>query len=145
MKCCDPTPRTVLKNLRLREHRARVAASTAILVLLASSAAMRNGFVDLDDPQYVKHALISNGLTADGMAFAFTSITGPYWHPLTWTDARPSRPRPPGGLDRLRSGRRTFDRPLRTRMSHQFLRRRDELSGVDAISLFVVKREGGAK
>ena len=63
--------------------------STVILFLIAAVVvgvclqAVNNGFVDLDDVTYVAKKPVSDGLTLDGLAFAFTSLS-PYWHPLTW-------------------------------------------------------------
>jgi tetratricopeptide (TPR) repeat protein len=42
-------------------------------------------FVKWDDPQYVTdNATVLAGLTWHGVAWAFTTTHGPYWHPLTW-------------------------------------------------------------
>jgi tetratricopeptide (TPR) repeat protein len=42
-------------------------------------------FVKWDDPQYVTdNATVLGGLTWHGVAWAFTTTHGPYWHPLTW-------------------------------------------------------------
>lgn len=42
-------------------------------------------FVFIDDPFYVcNNQLIQNGLTWDGLKWAFFSIGGGSWHPLTW-------------------------------------------------------------
>jgi protein O-mannosyl-transferase len=42
-------------------------------------------FVKWDDPQYITdNATVLAGLTWHGVAWAFTSTHGPYWHPLTW-------------------------------------------------------------
>jgi len=42
-------------------------------------------FVKWDDPQYITdNATVLAGLTWHGVAWAFTTTHGPYWHPLTW-------------------------------------------------------------
>ncbi len=42
-------------------------------------------FVKWDDPQYVTdNTIVLAGLTWHGVAWAFTTSHGPYWHPLTW-------------------------------------------------------------
>ncbi len=56
----------------------------AILALLVTLPAIHNGFVDHDDPLYIKDTLVSQGITRDGISFAFTSVDPLYWHPLTW-------------------------------------------------------------
>jgi Flp pilus assembly protein TadD len=60
------------------------AALIAGLVLLATLPAARNAFVSLDDGLYLTNISAVSGLTLRGMAFAFTSVSTLYWHPLTW-------------------------------------------------------------
>ena len=71
------------------------AASTrwpvvALLALLAVTFAayapvLRHGFVEWDDPFYVTdNPHVKAGLTAGGIAWAFTSTQLANWHPLTW-------------------------------------------------------------
>jgi protein O-mannosyl-transferase len=54
------------------------------LLLLTSIPTIHNGFVNYDDPLYIKDSLVSQGLTTEGISFAFTSVDKLYWHPLTW-------------------------------------------------------------
>ena len=43
------------------------------------------GFVNLDDDEYVaSNPRVTAGLTADGVAWAFSSTMKGNWHPLTW-------------------------------------------------------------
>jgi hypothetical protein len=56
----------------------------ALLVLVATAPAVQNQFINLDDFLYVGSHPLSDGLTPAGVAFAFTSVTRLYWHPLTW-------------------------------------------------------------
>ena len=70
-------------------HTARVppgvqAALLAGLVLTATLPAIRNAFVILDDGLYLSNTSAEGGLTTRGIAFAFTSVTALYWHPLAW-------------------------------------------------------------
>ncbi len=45
----------------------------------------RSGFVDYDDTDYVTENLkIQDGLTASGVAWAFTTSHAANWHPVTW-------------------------------------------------------------
>jgi len=46
---------------------------------------IQNGFLDLDDPDYVtQNSHVLDGLTLDGFRWAFTSGDSANWHPLTW-------------------------------------------------------------
>ena len=60
-----------------------------LLVLLATftvyAPVLRHGFVEWDDPYYVvENSHVQAGLTARGVAWAFTSREHSNWHPLTW-------------------------------------------------------------
>ncbi len=55
-----------------------------MFVLLVTLLATNNNFVDLDDSLYVSDKPVSEGLTGEGVAFAFTSVSRLYWHPLAW-------------------------------------------------------------
>ncbi|HSC45635.1 MAG TPA: tetratricopeptide repeat protein [Candidatus Acidoferrum sp.] len=47
--------------------------------------ALRNGFVDLDDPAYVTdNAHVRSGLSWGNIRWAFGSFEAANWHPLTW-------------------------------------------------------------
>lgn len=47
--------------------------------------ALRNGFVGYDDPEYVTaNWHIQQGLTWNGLRWAFTTFHAANWHPLTW-------------------------------------------------------------
>jgi hypothetical protein len=46
------------------------ASVVAALVFLITIPAIHNGFVDYDDPLYLKDPVVSKGLTAEGVAFA---------------------------------------------------------------------------
>ncbi len=56
------------------------------LVTLAVFWSVRNfDFIGYDDPEYVTlNKNVKNGLTADGMVWAFTTGHVSNWHPLTW-------------------------------------------------------------
>ena len=60
-----------------------------LLLLLVAFAAfepvLHNGFVGWDDTSYVtENAHVRAGLSAGGIAWAFTSTEQANWHPLTW-------------------------------------------------------------
>ena len=62
-----------------------MALLLALVTLLVYLPAARDGFVVYDDNTYVteNHA-VQNGLTWDGIQWAFTTGHGSNWHPLTW-------------------------------------------------------------
>jgi tetratricopeptide (TPR) repeat protein len=64
----------------------RFALAALLLVTLAVYApVMRHGFVEWDDPFYItENPHVRAGLTAGGVAWAFTSTQLANWHPLTW-------------------------------------------------------------
>ena len=46
---------------------------------------MRCDFVDYDDPAYVgENRVLAGGFSWHGVAWAFTTLTGANWHPVTW-------------------------------------------------------------
>ncbi len=54
-------------------------------VALVYAQTYRHDFVNIDDDAYVyKNPCVSRGLTADGLAWAFTTSRTESWHPLTW-------------------------------------------------------------
>ncbi len=66
---------------------ADVSASAALVVILIAlyAQAGRFEFIILDDADYVyENTMVTNGLTLEGVAWAFTSFYPSNWHPLTW-------------------------------------------------------------
>jgi tetratricopeptide (TPR) repeat protein len=62
-----------------------VALGLAALVALVYGSVGGLGSVNFDDPRYVfQNPQVSRGLTAEGLAWAFTSFHAGNWHPLTW-------------------------------------------------------------
>jgi hypothetical protein len=62
-----------------------LAAAVALLSSLPYLGVGGYGFVDFDDDLYVYgNAVVRNGLTLDGVKWAFTSFHAGNWHPLTW-------------------------------------------------------------
>jgi tetratricopeptide (TPR) repeat protein len=57
-----------------------------VMAVLAVYGQVRNHeFIGLDDDRYVfENATVKNGLTLDGVIWAFKSIHVSNWHPLTW-------------------------------------------------------------
>jgi len=57
----------------------------AVLVVYWPVAVGGFQFVDFDDQQYITdNAIVKQGLTDDGIRWAFTTFTASNWHPLTW-------------------------------------------------------------
>ncbi|MGD0786273.1 MAG: tetratricopeptide repeat protein [Sedimentisphaerales bacterium] len=57
----------------------------AVSTLLVFWQVRNFGFVDYDDGDYVSaNPYVLNGLTADGVLWAFTTNRSANWHPLTW-------------------------------------------------------------
>jgi hypothetical protein len=68
-----------------RASRNLVGAALAALTILAYAGVATNGFIDLDDGTYVTwNPMVKAGLTARGIAWAFTTGHAANWHPLTW-------------------------------------------------------------
>jgi Flp pilus assembly protein TadD len=59
-----------------------------VLVLLVAAAyapAVQCDFVNYDDPAYVSHNRdLADGFSWHGVAWAWTTLTGANWHPVTW-------------------------------------------------------------
>jgi tetratricopeptide (TPR) repeat protein len=61
------------------------AVALGVLVALAYAQVGGFGFVAYDDGLYVaENAVVQRGLTVEGVAWAFTTLTASNWHPLTW-------------------------------------------------------------
>jgi tetratricopeptide (TPR) repeat protein len=62
-----------------------VALALGASVVVAYWPAGGHDFVNFDDPLYVTaNREVQAGLTAGGVAWAFTTLRGGNWHPLTW-------------------------------------------------------------
>src|SRR5579862_3882779 len=89
-------PRRVPKSSRRKavnavsEARLLVACWTVCFLLIAGVALVfaqtyRHEFVNIDDDDYVSNnRYLSSGLTAEGIAWAFTTNRTSNWHPVTW-------------------------------------------------------------
>ena len=61
-----------------------VSVLLAVIVGIAFGRALDNDFVDYDDQSYVVlNPRVANGLTLDGIQWAFTHVHASNWHPLT--------------------------------------------------------------
>ena len=62
-----------------------IAVVLAILTIVAFAPVRHYGFVNFDDNDYVTgNPHVTNGLTPDGVVWAFTTGHAANWHPLTW-------------------------------------------------------------
>src|SRR5215213_5562083 len=62
-----------------------IAAAIALITLVLYVQVRSHQFVGLDDEQYiVENPIVRSGLTAQGIAWAFTTFHAANWHPLTW-------------------------------------------------------------
>ena len=56
-----------------------------LAIALVFAQTLSHGFARYDDPIYVyENPHLTNGLTAEGISWAFTSRYASNWHPLTW-------------------------------------------------------------
>src|SRR5438093_10054356 len=62
-----------------------VAGLIAVATLAVFAPALRGGFVNYDDPEYVtENPRVRAGLSWMGFAWAFAAPHAANWHPLTW-------------------------------------------------------------
>jgi protein O-mannosyl-transferase len=74
-----------LQNLWSKHETTFIGILLFGLVVWAFLAAVRNGFINLDDGVYVyDNARVKNGLTWENIRWAFTTLYFGIWHPLTW-------------------------------------------------------------
>jgi tetratricopeptide (TPR) repeat protein len=76
-----------MQSFLLHPHRWAVIVGSALacLTLLVYWPACGNDLICYDDGPYLRNnSQVQAGLTAESMAWAFTSIGGGNWHPLTW-------------------------------------------------------------
>jgi Tfp pilus assembly protein PilF len=81
-----PSPSRGLLQLPTFDKKVLAACVLLFLfTLLLYSRAIRNGFVNYDDPAYVTQNFhVLQGLTLSNVRWAFTTTSEANWHPLTW-------------------------------------------------------------
>src|ERR1700761_4574133 len=70
-----------------KSRRRRLASSAALAITVAATYAgsLQNGFVNFDDDRYVfANPRVQQGLSLDGVAWAFRATDCANWHPITW-------------------------------------------------------------
>src|ERR1700722_3122845 len=76
-------PRAIDRVQRWRAAGVCLALATITFVVFGQT--LRHEFVDYDDNDYVyDNPVVARGLTARGIAWAFTGVHAWNWHPLTW-------------------------------------------------------------
>ena len=87
----DSPNKATVKNISvsdaIREKRRTVsiALALAIITAIVFSGVFKNDFINFDDNVYVtSNTHIQQGLSWEGVKWAFTTIYGSNWHPLTW-------------------------------------------------------------
>ena len=82
----SPAPASVWKFTGRHATVAGICALLVLAVLAVFGQTVRHGFVNVDDDWYVldKNPCVSQGLTPEGVKWAFTAYHAANWHPLTW-------------------------------------------------------------
>jgi tetratricopeptide (TPR) repeat protein len=62
-----------------------IAAVLGVVTLAIYAQVLWHQFISLDDPTYIQeNPMVNRGVTAAGLAWAFTTFYAANWHPLTW-------------------------------------------------------------
>ena len=62
-----------------------IAIALAVVTLAIYAQVIGHRFISLDDPTYIReNPMVNRGVTAAGLAWAFTTFYAANWHPLTW-------------------------------------------------------------
>lgn len=84
MKSEEPAPQ-IPKGVERMRNPAFICLMLAVGTLAVFLPAMRNGFVDYDDGDYLTaNAHVQSGLKWENIAWAFRTGHASNWHPLTW-------------------------------------------------------------
>ena len=74
-----------MKDLFHRHRSSLAAIALAVAVLVLFFPASGYEFISLDDPSYIfRNPFVAEGLTWEGVGWAFTAYHASNWHPLTW-------------------------------------------------------------
>lgn len=88
MKMNEETHRGPASPITPLERRKRILLALALLIgtMTLYAPALRNGFVSLDDPDYVtRNARVQQGFNLSNVKWAFGTVNPvSNWHPLTW-------------------------------------------------------------
>jgi len=64
-----------------------VYVALTIMTLVVYGQVYQFDFIQIDDPIFIKNSHVRSGMTLDGIAWAFSSLSiasSGFWHPLTW-------------------------------------------------------------
>src|SRR5690606_26884718 len=78
---------TLMTQTNSHSLRARwlVAGGLALLTLIVYAQCVTFDFINFDDTDYVReNRMVLQGLSLDGVRWAFTTNHAANWHPLTW-------------------------------------------------------------
>src|SRR5690349_3210045 len=79
-----PTPRASSRGQGVQVATVVASVFLAVIVWIAFGRALNHEFVGYDDQSYVlRNPRVTNGLTLDGIQWAFTHVHVTNWHPLT--------------------------------------------------------------
>lgn len=66
-------------------HHVWIGMFLVVAVFLVYGQVAHHSYVLFDDPLYVtENSIVQNGLTPEGLYWAFTSVHASNWHPITW-------------------------------------------------------------
>ena len=81
-----PDPHLTRHPSHAQKHRDLLIMSTLVTVTLVIYAqVLGHQFINLDDPRYLyENPAVKAGLTLRGITWAFLTLNGANWHPITW-------------------------------------------------------------
>jgi tetratricopeptide (TPR) repeat protein len=78
-------PPAVRPHPLFRVNKVFISAFLCLLAGFTFLPIIRNDFVNLDDPMYVyENVHVQHGFSWEAIRWAFTTLEGGFWHPLTW-------------------------------------------------------------
>ena len=75
----------IARDNRFQWQASAVCLGLAAIVFAVFGQTLGHDFINSDDPTYVyENPMVTRGLSARGLAWAFTTFRADNWHPLTW-------------------------------------------------------------
>jgi tetratricopeptide (TPR) repeat protein len=75
----------MMSNSTNRQHLLLVILALLVITYLPLRAVQENDFVNYDDYRYVlENKMVRDGMTFEGVSWAFSNLEAGFWHPLTW-------------------------------------------------------------
>jgi Tfp pilus assembly protein PilF len=76
---------TAKGSAKLKWQKGKISVLLAIITVIAYSGIFSNDFINYDDNRYViKNIHVQQGLSCNGIVWAFTAFYECNWHPITW-------------------------------------------------------------